>query len=71
MNPEGLTLIQSSGEAAWQDVFHLHVHLIPRHQGDGTVRPWDQVPSKPEAVGQINNSRALSVDLRGASGYEE
>lgn len=71
LNPQGLTLIQSSGEAAWQDVFHLHVHLIPRYQGDGLVRPWGQVPSKPEAVGQINNSRALTVDLRRASGYDE
>ena len=71
LNPQGLTLIQSSGEAAWQDVFHLHVHLIPRYQGDGLVRPWGQIPSKPEAVGQINNSRALTVDLRQASGYTE
>jgi histidine triad (HIT) family protein len=71
LNPLGLTLIQSSGEAAWQDVFHLHVHLVPRYQGDSLVRPWGQVPSKPEAVGQLNDSRALTVDLRGASGYEQ
>lgn len=59
LNPQGLTLIQSSGQAAWQDVFHLRVHLIPRYQGDGLVRPWGQSPSKPEAAGQINNARAL------------
>ena len=43
--PEGLTLIQSTGEAAWQDVFHLHVHLIPRSTGDPLIRPWHGVPA--------------------------
>ncbi|KNH20734.1 hypothetical protein ACU18_03980 [Arthrobacter sp. ZBG10] len=71
LNPQGMTLIQSSGEAAWQDVSHLHVHLIPRYQGDGLVRPWGQVPSQPEAVGQTADSRALTGELRRASGYEE
>jgi histidine triad (HIT) family protein len=31
----GLNLIVSSGEAAGQDVYHFHVHLIPRREGDG------------------------------------
>ena len=32
---EGLNLIVSSGESAGQDVFHFHIHLIPRRAGDG------------------------------------
>ena len=32
---EGMNMVVSSGEAAGQDVFHFHVHLIPRRQGDG------------------------------------
>ncbi|HET7584476.1 MAG TPA: HIT family protein [Gemmatimonadaceae bacterium] len=32
---EGMNLIVSSGAAAGQDVYHFHVHLIPRHPGDG------------------------------------
>lgn len=35
LDPDGLNLVQSSGGAAGQDVFHVHVHLIPRHEGDG------------------------------------
>lgn len=31
----GLNLIVSSGAAAGQDVYHFHVHLIPRREGDG------------------------------------
>jgi histidine triad (HIT) family protein len=32
---EAMNLIVSSGEAAGQDVYHFHIHLIPRHAGDG------------------------------------
>lgn len=40
LHPEGLTLMQSNRAAGWQDVFHLHFHLIPRYPGDGLVLPW-------------------------------
>jgi histidine triad (HIT) family protein len=33
-------LITSCGEAATQSVFHLHVHLVPRREGDGLALPW-------------------------------
>ena len=32
---EATNLVVSSGEAAGQDVYHFHVHLIPRRAGDG------------------------------------
>lgn len=32
---EGMNVIVSSGAAAGQDVYHFHIHLIPRRQGDG------------------------------------
>lgn len=39
--PEGMNLITSSGEAASQSVFHLHIHVVPRWHGDpiGTIWP--------------------------------
>lgn len=40
LQADGISLFQSSGAAAGQDVFHFHVHLIPRHAGDGLVQPW-------------------------------
>lgn len=33
-------VIVSSGEAATQTVFHLHVHVVPRRRGDGLALPW-------------------------------
>lgn len=32
---EGMNIIVSSGASAGQDVFHYHVHVIPRRKGDG------------------------------------
>ena len=32
---EGVNLFLADGEAAGQDVFHVHLHVLPRHFGDG------------------------------------
>jgi histidine triad (HIT) family protein len=39
---EGLNLVQNNGEAAGQTVFHFHMHLIPRYQGDKVNVTWEQ-----------------------------
>lgn len=36
---DGLNLLQSNGRAAWQQVDHFHLHLIPRWVDDGLVQP--------------------------------
>lgn len=33
-------IVSSNGNAAQQDTFHLHFHIIPRAHGDGLVIPW-------------------------------
>ena len=38
--PEGLSVYQANGKAAGQTVFHYHVHLVPRHEGDGMALSW-------------------------------
>ncbi len=32
---EGVNLFLADGEAAMQDVFHVHLHVFPRFKGDG------------------------------------
>jgi histidine triad (HIT) family protein len=32
---EGVNLFLADGEAAFQEVFHVHLHVIPRNPGDG------------------------------------
>lgn len=43
LNADGINLLQNSGEAAWQSVFHLHIHLIPRYDNDGITVPWEHL----------------------------
>jgi histidine triad (HIT) family protein len=33
-------VMQANGAAAWQEVFHLHVHIVPRYPGDHLKRTW-------------------------------
>ncbi|MFI7102436.1 HIT family protein [Streptomyces sp. NPDC050161] len=44
IDPAGLTLFQANRPSGWQDVFHLHVHLVPRAEGDRLHRPWVAQP---------------------------
>jgi histidine triad (HIT) family protein len=37
----GLNLVQANEPAAGQDVFHFHLHVVPRFPGDGIVLRWD------------------------------
>jgi histidine triad (HIT) family protein len=39
-SPQGLSVYQANGKAAGQTVFHYHLHLVPRHDGDGMALAW-------------------------------
>ena len=39
-DPDGLSVVQSNGAAAGQDVFHVHVHLVPRYEDDEVSLQW-------------------------------
>jgi histidine triad (HIT) family protein len=40
----GVNLLNSSGGAAWQTIFHFHLHVIPRYDGDPLRLPWVPAP---------------------------
>ncbi len=40
LGASGVNLLNSCGAAAWQSVFHFHVHVIPRYEGDPLRLPW-------------------------------
>ena len=69
VHPEGLNVIQSNGEAATQTVFHLHVHLVPRWDGDvmGPIWPEETDYSedqKDHALRAVREAcRSLSSDV--------
>jgi histidine triad (HIT) family protein len=39
-NPPGLSIYQANGAPAGQTVFHFHLHVLPRHAGDGMQLVW-------------------------------
>ena len=40
LNCDGLNIVQNNGEVAGQTVFHFHMHLIPRYEGDQVGITW-------------------------------
>ncbi|MBE7416394.1 MAG: HIT family protein [Ideonella sp.] len=38
--PEGITLLQANRPAGFQTVPHAHLHVLPRHTGDGVELTW-------------------------------
>ena len=39
-HPAGITVLQANKPAGWQTVPHLHLHVLPRHAGDGVELTW-------------------------------
>jgi histidine triad (HIT) family protein len=42
--PDGINVWQANGEAAGQEVPHVHIHVFPRSAGDGLMRVYPGVP---------------------------
>jgi len=58
LEPDGVNLINSCRPQAWQTVFHLHVHVIPRYSGDPLKLPWVPAP------GDLTEIAAVAQQLR-------
>jgi histidine triad (HIT) family protein len=47
--PGGITVLQANRPAGWQTVPHMHLHVLPRHDGDGVGLTWPvKNPGLPE-----------------------
>jgi histidine triad (HIT) family protein len=55
---DGINLLNSSETAAWQTVFHFHMHVIPRYDDDPL-----RLPGAPKQVDQ-DELRAVAEELR-------
>jgi len=59
LGADGVNLLNCTGEAAWQTVFHFHIHIILRFKDEpGKDRiglPWDTVPSNLDEITRIGN----------------
>lgn len=59
LGADGVNLINSCGAAAWQTVFHFHVHVVPRYVDDPLELPWVPAP------GDMDEIAAAGALLRG------
>jgi histidine triad (HIT) family protein len=50
LGADGVNLLNSCGRAAWQTVFHFHVHVIPRYEEDPLRLPWIPSPGDPAQI---------------------
>jgi histidine triad (HIT) family protein len=54
-----VNLLNSCGAAAWQTVFHFHIHAIPRYANDPL-----QLPTRPESASP-EELATIAAELRG------
>jgi histidine triad (HIT) family protein len=59
LGADGVNLLNSSRPAAWQTVFHFHVHVVPRYEDDPLKLPWHPTPGDEAEI------RAAAEALRG------
>jgi len=50
LGADGVNVLNSCGRAAWQTVFHFHLHVIPRYQGDPLKLPWVPGPGDSDEI---------------------
>jgi diadenosine tetraphosphate (Ap4A) HIT family hydrolase len=63
---DGVTIHLADGAAAGQEVFHVHLHVIPRWRGDGMrLRPPGRPPHRPPRSELDVIARALRARITG------
>jgi histidine triad (HIT) family protein len=50
LGADGINLLNACGPAAWQTVFHFHVHVIPRYEDDPLRLPWKPSPGDDDEI---------------------
>ena len=50
---DGVNLINSCEPAAWQTIFHFHVHVIPRYENDPLELPTRPQRAEPEELAEV------------------
>src|SRR5919202_1077895 len=50
LGAHGINVLNSCGPAAWQTIFHFHMHVIPRYEGDPLRLPWRPAPGDEDEI---------------------
>lgn len=52
-DPDGINIFQANGAPAGQTVFHFHLHVLPRFEGDGLSVVWQREEPGFAVLGQL------------------
>jgi histidine triad (HIT) family protein len=61
LDPAGVNLVHATGVAAWQSVFHFHIHVVPRYRADELQVMWQAVPADDAELAALR-ARVLGRD---------
>jgi histidine triad (HIT) family protein len=61
LQPAGFNILNSCGAAAWQTIFHFHLHVVPRYEDDPLKLPWVPREGDPDEIA------AVADEIRNAS----
>jgi histidine triad (HIT) family protein len=53
LQPAGFNILHNIGRAAWQSIFHFHVHVVPRYEDDPLELPWIPAPADPAELARV------------------
>jgi histidine triad (HIT) family protein len=53
LSPDGINILHATGAAAFQTVFHFHLHVIPRYLGDPIRLPWMPRPGDRSKIATV------------------
>ncbi len=53
LGADGVNLLNNTERAAWQSIFHFHVHVIPRYHGDPLQLPIQPRRARPEDLAEV------------------
>jgi histidine triad (HIT) family protein len=58
---DGVNLLNSCEPAAWQTIWHFHIHVIPRYEDDPLELPTRPQPAEPDELAKV------AAEIRGES----
>lgn len=60
LGADGVNILQNNGSEAGQTVFHLHIHIVPRYEGEKEILTWGHQDFSEEETKEIQKALCIS-----------
>ena len=61
LSPDGMNVMHATGAAAFQTVYHFHLHVIPRYFNDPIKLPWVPRPGDRAKIAEVASKITASA----------